>query len=192
MSDSEKNQRPNAHYPLSNKDHYGQESVTYFYNRERRLAMASKTVQDIYKEQPPRRFGLLWPLIGSRPRAILFSSIMVCCLLILIISFMGLDGNTHLLGGNRLAIQAMEYEGTVIVSLQKTVRKNLFFPSVSAYTGTVTIGVAADADTVFHHAITFTPERKERYGFAVPFAADELALTFEAGTHILDITIKTE
>jgi len=200
MSDGEEKKRPNANYQLS-KANANPEEITYHYNRERRLAKAPKAVRDLYDEEkkPKQRFSLFRPLTGSKQHATMFYSIIVACLLILAISFLGIVGDTFDLDGNRLTVQAIRYEETVIVALRKTVRKGALALLSKPYNGAVNIAVAPAAktgqqprDDIFFHRIFFTAEPQEFYRFALPFDSEELVLVFQTEKKTLDVRVKPE
>jgi len=203
MSDEDKpKERPNANYKLSNESVKGDE-IVYHYNRERRLANAPQAVRDLY-DAPAHRFNLLKPLVKTRPLAMMFFSILVACALIVLVSLLGLAGVNYTLEGNHLTIQAIRFEGTIIMAINKSNKKtalNRFAPSVP-YTGAVEIAVqpvqksdeAADAvpEDIFFHKIFFTFEPEEFYRFSVPFDADELAMVLRSETKTLRLTVKAE
>jgi hypothetical protein len=86
-AEAEQRPRPNAAYSLSKKNTLPDE-LPFYYSREDRLAKASKEVRALYTGKP-LRFSLLRPLIGSKPRAMLFFSILVLCAAILLLSYLG-------------------------------------------------------------------------------------------------------
>ena len=182
MSDSGEKKRPNAKYRLSYENERP-EGITYHYNRETRLEKAPQAVRDLYKVEPKKRFGLFRTLTGSKPRAILFYTIIVMCLIIYMFSRFGLLGSTHNLGGNEISIQAIQYEETVIMALRKSVRRTAVSFFNQAYTGAVTIVVMpaedAQAEIAFYHRIFFTDNDEEQFSFAVPFNDVELLVAFE-------------
>ena len=207
MGDSEdkaggERERPNAKYRLSSRKTTDDE-LTFYYNRERRLAKAPQTVRDLYREEKPRRFGLLAPLIGSKPRALMFGSIVLICAALLILSIFGYTGGAHELDGNRVTVRALRYEGTLVVELQKAVKNGGLFDSAPPYSGAVDIAVApalrnsvgrsgegGDTLPVFSQRVFFTLEPKEFYRFALPFDAEELALVLQTEQKSLSITVQ--
>ncbi|MCL2270809.1 MAG: hypothetical protein FWC24_05640 [Treponema sp.] len=204
MSDSEKKQRPNANYKLSRVT-YPPDQIVYHYNRERRLEKAPQSVQDLYKPDPPKRFSLLGPLVRTKSMTMMFGLIVAACVLTLAISAMGLLSDTYNLEGNNILVQAIKYEGTVIVAVNKTVKKtgfSNFFRSVPAYTGAVDIAVqpvmkAGDVqdrqpEEMSYHKIFFTFEPEEYYRFSVPFNADELAIVLKTEQKTLGLTVKSK
>jgi len=201
MSDDEKEKkRPNAKYKLSNEKIQGAE-VVYHYNRERRLEKASQAVRDLYTEPPRRRFGFLYALTSSKPNTMLLGTIIILCAVILIFSYFGLAGDSRELDGNILSVKGKNYEGTILIEVNKKHRKDRFARNIKPYTGAVDIAVLDSAKTgqeqsqqpanVFLHKIFFTNEQEEHYLFTVPFAQSELALIFQTEKKTLSMKIKT-
>jgi len=200
MSDEEKpRQRPNANYKLSNEN-VRDDDVVYHYSRERRLEKAPQIVRDLY-DTPAHRFNLLKPLVRTRPLAMMFFSIMVACVLIVLVSLLGLAGSNYKLDGNYLSIQAIRFEGTIIMAVNKSSKKSAFdrfsrFTPV--YTGAVDIAVqpvqrSGDLpEDIYFHKIFFTLEPEEYYRFSVPFDADELVMVLRTETKSLELTVKAE
>jgi hypothetical protein len=189
-------ERPNAKYGLSRRQ-VNEDELVFYYNRERRLAKAPQAVRDLYKEEPKRRFNLLKPLIGSRPRAMMFGSIVLICVAMLILSILGYTGDTCDLEGNRLFMQADRYEGMVMLTLKKTIQRNGLFRVDNVYTGAVDIAITpkavlTEALPVFTHRIFFTLEDEEQYRFVLPFDTDELVLVFQTEKTSLSTTVTVE
>jgi hypothetical protein len=192
------NRRPNAGYKLSREQVTG-EQLNFHYSRDHRLGKAPRRVRDLYKDEPPPRFSLLRPLIGSRPRAVMFGSIMLICVTILFLSVLGYTSNTYSLEGNDLSIQAEKYAGALMISLKKTVKKGgLFFLRGESYTGAVDIAVSpaahsgssAEALPVFYHRLFFSLENTEEYLFSIPFDAEELVIVLQTEKNTLSLRIK--
>jgi hypothetical protein len=181
MDDTPERKRPNAKYPLSNKKNTGEE-VVFYYSRAARLAKASKPVQALYEEPPKKKFRFFHTLTATRPLAMLFSSIMILCAAIVMISFFGLNESGYTLGGNRVSLSAVKFQGETIVILEKTTPENQ-----TAYTGVVDIGVSPAAPPgddpaeypVFTHRVFFSLNPEESYRFSLPFEADELAVVLQ-------------
>jgi hypothetical protein len=192
--DEEKKQRPNANYRLSNEN-ANPEGFTFYYSRERRLAKAPQAVRDLYNEEPPKRGGPLRVLLNSKPKVMMFASIVILCVAILFLSTFGYIGSAYELDGNKLAVQAVKYEGAVIVAVRKTINKNFINRFSSPYTGAVSVAVTAPdilPEDAFHHRIFFTLESNEQYRFSVPFDSDELTFFFQTEKKTLKMTIKPE
>jgi hypothetical protein len=207
MSDSDEKPRPNANYKLS-KENIPSEDIVFRYNRENRLLRAPKAVQDLYKTEPPRRFSLLRPLVSSKPMTMMFVSILVLCIFMLVISFMGLLGDSYTLDGNLITVKAVQYEDAVIVVLKKSLKKGVFsrFPQLSGpsepYTGAVEIAVQPSiklatarnqlVSDIYYHKVFFTHEPTEVYRFAIPFDTEELAFVLKTENRTLSIMVKPE
>lgn len=201
MSDSGKKQRPNANYKLSNENADGA-PIVYHYSRERRLEKAPQAVRDLYKEEPVYRFNLLRPLIRTRPMAMMFIVIVIACVMVLAVSALGLLSDSHNLEGNELLVQAIKYEDTIIVAINKTIKQaglDRYFRSVPAYTGAVDIAVQPvlraenpnrQPEDIIYHKIFFTLEKEEYYRFSVPFDAEELAIVLKTEQKSLGLTVK--
>jgi hypothetical protein len=201
VSYSGEKRRPNANYKLS-KENIEPDKLTYHYDRETRLAKSSRIVQDIYKKEQPKRLGFLRTLvgIGNRPRTLTFISIIMCCVLILFAANLTSAAKSNILGGNQLIIQAVPYEGIIIVTLyKKSTAKRLFTRSEAAYTGAVDItALPAKRDgeeqgqmgVVFNHQVVFSREKLEQYRFVLPFDTDELLLVFQTEKDTLGITVE--
>jgi hypothetical protein len=188
--------RPNAEYKLSSHAS-DEEKLVFRYSREERLARAPRAVRDLYSGETRPKFSLLGPLVGSRPRAALFASIMILCVAILGMSVFGfLDGGL-VFGANRLGLEALRIEGNTVISLKKNRPKK-----GEAYTGAVDIGVSpaltdetapAEGDyPVFIRRVFFTMSDEEKYRFTVPFDSEELVLVFQGEKDTLSIKIKCE
>jgi hypothetical protein len=200
MSDDDKEKkRPNAKYKLSHEKIQGPE-IVYYYNRERRLEKSSQAVRDLYTEQPKRRLGFLYALTGSKSNTMLFGTIIFLCALMLLFSYFGISGDSRELDGNILSVKGINYDGTVLIEVRKTHRKDRFARSIKPYIGAVEIAVFLPAKSgqeqsqqptaVFRHKIFFTNEQEEYYRFAVPFDQSELALIFQTEKKTLNMIIK--
>jgi hypothetical protein len=202
MSDDNKEEikRPNAKYKLSHEKIQGAE-VVHHYNREQRLEKATQSVRDLYKEQPRRR-GLLRALIGNKPNTMLFGTIIFLCVVMLMLSIFGYTGDSRELDGNILSVKGNKHEGTALIEVRKTPRKDKFARHIQAYTGMVEIAVFPTAKkgfeqdqqitNVFFHKIFFTNDQEEHYFFTVPFEQNELGFVFRTERKSLSLTIKTE
>jgi len=191
--------RPNAAYKLSGEgadspDSPDNSQLVFHYNRERRLEKAPQPVRDLYAVQNKKGFGFLRPLVGSRPNAILFGTILILSISLIFIALTGYLDTNYTIDGNRLYIGAVRYEGTSIVTLKKTLDKG----NAKAYSGAVDIAVAPAAQAaeedypVFYHRVFFSMEREEEYRFAVPFDPAELVLVLQTEKSTLKAKIKTE
>jgi hypothetical protein len=184
--------RPNAKYKLSreNLDPQEEEKLVFYYDRQRRLDKAPASVRELY-EKPRQRFNLLKPLVADKPRATIFFTIIVLCILIFVLSKLGYMDSTYSLDGNKLEINATIFEDTTIIYLTKTIN------SKEPYAGAVTIGVSpvnsVDQDgefPVYMHRVFFTLREQEENSFVVPYNSPQLAILLQTEKSELSITIK--
>jgi len=190
--------RPNEKYKLSRSEESfnpENEKLTFYYNREHRLAKAPQEVKDLYAEQKKvNRFNLLQPLVADRPRATLFISILVLCVAIFMLSILGYFDKSYSLDGNKIEITGTKFEGVTIVVVKKTLKKGLS----SSYTGAVDIAVSPVAGSeeeefpVFYHRVFFSMEPVEEYRFAAPFDSPELLMALQTEKNTLQIRFKPE
>jgi hypothetical protein len=187
-------QRPNANYKLSKQNiKPGQEeNLNFHYNRAHRLESAPQAVKDLYDEQKNIRYNIFTSLVADRPRRLLFSTIIIMCVVILIFSATNLFSKTYSLEGNKIDIKGTGYEGTAIVVLKKTANNS------QAYTGAVDIAVSplTQDETVeypvFYHRIFFTLEPNEEYRFVIPFDSPQIAMVLQTEKNSLKMTIKVD
>jgi hypothetical protein len=204
MSDAQEPKRPNAHYKLSNEN-ASTDGIVYHYSRERRLEKAPQAVQDLYKAEPQHRFNLIKPLVRTRPLAMMFATVVVASLLVLVVSVLGLASNSYDLDGNQISVQAVRYEGAIIMIVKKTVKKSglgRFSSLAPAYSGAVDIAVQPLIKSasvrepppagIFYHKIFFTLENEESYRFTFPFDSGELALVLATEKKTISLTVKAE
>jgi hypothetical protein len=153
--------------------------LVFYYSREDRLAKAPKPVQDLYAEGPKKKTGVFRSLTATRPLAMIFTSIIFLCAVILVISILGLNDGGYALGGNSVTVSAVKFQGQTIMVLEKTFKENQ-----EAYTGVVDIAVSPAASQgsdpseppVFTHRVFFSLNPKEEYRFSLPFEADDLVM----------------
>jgi hypothetical protein len=192
---SDENKRPNANYNLSypdGKKYEGDEKITFYYNRERRLASAPKEVQDLYKEQKPNRFSLFGVLVADKPRKFLFLIIVLFCAAILLLSRIGFFDSNTTLDENKLEIKGLFVEDNTYIIINKTVR------SEKAYTGSVDITVSVPSKPseneypAFRHRVYFSLEKEESYRFAVPYNEPELLIVLQSDKSEVQYKFKPE
>jgi len=202
--DGDGKQRPNAKYKLSKPDNaeVPKDGLPFYYNRERRLAKAPKDVQDLYKEKKPNRFGLISVLISDKPKKILFFSIIVICVMIWVLGLLGYFDSSYTLDGNKLKISASVFEGTTIVTVNKTIKNKVKNPYTGAVDVAISVPISVQGNVpvqtdennfpVFYHKIFFSLEKEERYSFAVPFESNELLMVLQTEKYTLKIKVSTE
>ncbi|MDR0601041.1 MAG: hypothetical protein LBG42_01540 [Treponema sp.] len=180
--------RPNAEYPLTRRPEA--EDPVFYYSREKRLSRASEPVRALYREEPKKR-GFLRSLTATKPLATLFASILILSAFILVLAVFGGAEDSRTLGGNRIRVQAMKYEGETYLVLTKTAGKG------NVYTGPVDMAVAPEVpggaeDTpypVFRNRIFFSLREEEEYRFSVPFEADRLVMVIQGENGSLEFTV---
>lgn len=191
----EENKRPNENYNLSypdGKKNENNESMTFYYNRERRLASAPKGVQDIYKENKPSRFALFSVLVADKPRMALFLTIVILCAVIIILSRIGIFDTSSVLSGNKIEISGTLFEETTIILIKKITR------NAEAYTGAVDVAVSVphqpgeEQNHIFTHRIYFSLENEEIYRFAVPFNSEELLIVLQSDKSEIQLKFKPQ
>jgi hypothetical protein len=192
-------QRPNAKYKLSKPDDEKppKEGLIFHYNRDHRLAKASKDVQDLYKEKKASRFGFLGVLVADKPRQFLFLSIILICVVIWILGLLGYFDKSYTLDENKINITLTAFEGTTIVLINKTIKNK------NAYTGAVDIAVSVPITIqddnqnesnvpVFYHRIFFSLDKEEQYRFAVPFESAELLVVLQTEKYALKLKLAVQ
>ncbi|GHV90857.1 hypothetical protein AGMMS50268_13600 [Spirochaetia bacterium] len=187
--------RPNQGMPLTEKKN-AEDGVIYHYSRERRLEKASPSVRALYENTGPVKFSLLRPLISSKPRALLFVSILLLTAMSIFTSIYTRSGDSQSLGGNALSVTAVKFEGTTIVVLKKKAQAQNSKP----YTGAVDIAVspvpqkssgAGAVPAAEPYRIFFTPKEEEEYRFVLPFEDEELLLSIRGEQDSLELKVKT-
>jgi len=200
MSDDDKEKkRPNAKYKLSHEN-VNPAEIVHHYNRERRLEKATQAVRDLYVEQPRRRLGFFFSLLGTKPNAMLFGTIVLLCLLMLMLSLFGFTGDSRELEGNILSVKGRKYNGAILVEVRKAPRKDKIARHINAYTGPVDVAVLGSgkknidqsqpSTDIFYHRIFFTNDQEEHYLFTVPFEQNELGFVFRTEKKSLTMTVK--
>ncbi|MDR0784946.1 MAG: hypothetical protein LBE74_03565 [Treponema sp.] len=167
--------------PVSDRD------AVFHYSRTHRLSRASRDVKDLNNGvvRKPSVFGIFR---SSRSHRVLFASIIVLCAFIAVIARMG---DVHKLGGNKLAVSAMRYEGATFLVFKKTFAEG-------AYTGPVDVAVSPSAaenssiaPAVFTWRVYFTPD-DEDFPFSIPLDAQYLTALLRTETESLSMKIKVE
>jgi hypothetical protein len=188
MSEEEKPKRPNAEYPLTHEK--DGEDIVFYYSRDKRLEKAPESVRSLYRDGPKKK-GFIRSLTATRPLAILFGSILVISAFIIVLSIFGGAENSWMLGGNRVSVSAMKFQGETYLVLNKAVRDK------NVYTGLVDLAVAPEVpkgqeDTsypVFRNRIFFSLKEEEEYRFSVPFEADRLVVVLQGENSSLEFIV---
>ena len=196
MDENEKNTRPNAAYNITDKKQIDDELV-FRYSREERLAKAPTAVRNLYDNSKKPKFSLFGPLVGGKGRTALFASIFLIFGALLMVSVLNPLGK-YSLDGNSIEIQAIKFDGAVIVIIKKTIKSSI----KSAYTGTVDIGVSEEIKDppdeekenlpLFLHRIFFTAEKSEEYRFSIPFEAEYILMVLQTEKNTLSLKLKVD
>ena len=199
MSDEEppKGGRPNAQYKLS-RENQDEKNLVFHYSRDKRLEKAPQAVRDLYSQPVGKpRFNFMGPLVGSKSRSLLFASILLICAVLMAFSIFSPSG-TYKLNGNSITVQALKYEGAIIVLLKKSSLKNwrTRFTMAAAYTGVVDIGVAPQQPETnspgYLHRIFFSAADTEEFRFAIPFESDKIIMVLQTETSQATIQLAVE
>lgn len=159
----------------------------FYYDREHRLEHASERVRELYENRPLRRFGMFSSLTDTKPKAAMFVSIVVMCLMILFATYM-LPGNGKTLVGNTVQASVMRYEDSSFIVLKKKAGRG-------AKTGLVDITVslpAGDNTRTDSFTVAFTNEPEEEFRRRVPFEGRELHFLLRMGDKTTSITAVSE
>jgi len=163
-----------------------EKDLVFYYSREKRLEKASPRVQALYDDQPKKRLALFSSLVDSKPKALLFTSIVVICLLILFLTYLAPQGSSADIGSNGIAVSALKYDGVTFIVLKKTRLKN------DAWAGLVDMNVSAGGAASYNRAVFFSDEQTEEFRFSLPYESDELLFSLQAGPDTLNIRIRPE
>ncbi|MDR2953224.1 MAG: hypothetical protein LBU82_08290 [Treponema sp.] len=197
MTGEEKAERPNANYRLSKGESGNladEENLQFHYKREERLAKAPQAVRELYAEKKPARFSLFRPFASNKPMPMLFLTILALCATLIVLSKTGALEKAHSLDGAKIEITGTRFEGTAIIVVRKTLKKE----NSALYTGAVDVAVSPAVKSmeeeypVFYHRIFFSAAREEEYRFAVPFDSEELAMVLQTEKSSLKIKLKPE
>ncbi|MDR0551136.1 MAG: hypothetical protein LBG72_03855 [Spirochaetaceae bacterium] len=168
------------------------EELHFYYSRERRLAKAPPEVRALYEQQPRHRFGLFRSLTDSKPKALLFTTIVVMCLMILFMTYLMPESRQKTLGNAALEISALRYGGATFIVIKKTIIPKNKAP---VYAGIVDISVYPENEDVERTAkrqIVFTGEDTEEFRFSVPFESAALKVFAQAGADSASWKVKTQ
>ena len=166
----------------------GKDSLYFYYNRDERLAKASDRVRALYENTPRRAFSLLTSLTDSKPKAALFISIIVMCLMILFVTYLAPGSGTSL-AGNRVTAQAMRFNGSSFIVLKKEMTGK------RAWLGAVDVAVSnpdSPETRTFSRQIVFTSEKTEEFRWFVPFESRELFFFLQCGTETISFRVFSE
>ncbi|MDR2865002.1 MAG: hypothetical protein LBV68_05275 [Spirochaetaceae bacterium] len=171
-----------------------EKGLHYYYNRAERIEKASPQVRALYENPPHPKKTLLSSLTDSKPKAALFTVIIVMCLMILFMTYL-LPENQTTLDGNSITISSIRgNDSSCFVVLKKqSNKKNAFTGIVTASVSPADNPVGNDGKAKFHnYTIVFTAAEKEEFRWKIPFDSQKLVFFLQAGTHTTSFRVKVE
>lgn len=191
-----------------------EEKLNFYYNREARLAKASRRVRDLYEAQPKKRFAFFSSLTDTKPKAFMFTSIIVMSVLIFFVTYLVPDSvRGAALGKNNIDINVMRYNGMSFVVLKKTAAKSAKrYASKSgasksgasksgAYTGIVDLSIAQKDDAgaisiIDSRRVVFSETVSEEFRWSIENesvgAAGELIFYLQGGENQTSVRVQVE
>lgn len=148
----------------------------FYYNRDARLAKASPRVRALYEGTPQRRFAFFSSLTDSKPKALLFTSIVVMCLMILFITYLVPDAAPRF-AGNAISISVMRYDGASFVVLKKKAMRR------TALKGIIDVSImrpGVENTVISSRQIVLTSDAEEEFRWNIPGDAPELIFYLHA------------
>jgi hypothetical protein len=168
-----------------------EKDLHFYYNREERLAKASARVRALYEDAPKKKFSPFSSLTDSKPKAFMFVSIIVMCILVLLKTYL-LPDNKTVIANNSLITTTMRYENQCFIVIKKSALKK------NVYTGIVDVRIT-DARNInngtpnfYNKSIVFSEAKEEEFRWAIPLISDELIFFIQAGADTTSFRIKTE
>jgi len=170
----------------------GDPPLVFYYSRERRLARLSPELRAFNEGKNIPRGGLIRSLTATKPLRLVFISIMFVVAISSLLTFR--DRGAQVLGGNRLSLSALNYEGTCFLVLKKRQTGK----SKNIYTGPVDLAVipvtgeGPEAKPVKLAQIFFTAQGEEEFRFAFPEEQGKLQVILRAGEKVKRLTVTPE
>jgi hypothetical protein len=170
-----------------------EKDLHFYYKREERLAKASARVREFCETRPNKKFALFSSLTDSKPKAALFTVIVIMCLMILFTTYL-LPDSKYEIGSNIVAASAMRYNNASFIVLKKEAKKK------NAYNGLVTVTISpaetqagGDSRTkLYNHTVVFGETGTEEFRWSIPLETNELLFFLQAGTGTASFRIKVE
>lgn len=175
------------------KKRIGNEEITFYYSRSRRLSNASERVQMLHSGAFSKRHGLFRSLVATRSMAFLFLAILMLSATALVMSYLiNNDSNKSLLG-NDFTVEAFRFQGSTYVALKKIAQ------SKNAFTGSLKVALSPylktpQSGTFPTHIQTLILSLKqyEEFRFSVPFESERLVLLLKCKDELLRFTISVK
>jgi hypothetical protein len=167
-----------------------EKDLHFYYKREERLAKASARVRELY-EVRPKKFGLFSSLTDSKPKAALFTAIVIMCLMILFTTYL-LPDSKYEIAGNIVNASAMRYNNTSFVVLKKESKKKNAYEGLVAVTVSPAETPANGRANLYNHTVVFDESATEEFRWSVPIETNELLFFLQAGANTTSFRIKVE
>jgi hypothetical protein len=169
-----------------------EKDLHFYYNRDERLAKASARVREFY-EPRTKKFGLFSSLTDSKPKAALFTVIVVMCLMILFTTYL-LPDSKHELAHSVIDASAMRYNNLSFIVLKKESKKK------DAYKGLVAVTISpveilansGGKTKLYNHTVVFSETKAEEFRWSIPIEANELLFLLQAGIDTTSFRVKVE
>ncbi|MDR2602388.1 MAG: hypothetical protein LBC53_08075 [Spirochaetaceae bacterium] len=178
---------------LVDESKVSEKDLVFYYSRARRLAKAPPQVRALYENQPPKRFNIFRSLVDSKPKAFLFTAIIIMCLVILFMTYLMPDSGKTDVMGNLVEVSAMRYSGSTFIVLKKSADVKKSF-----YTGLVDVIVYSDSSDLRETArkttmqIVWTDLPQEEFRFSVPFENSQILVSLQIGADVANFTVNPE
>ncbi|MDR1785290.1 MAG: hypothetical protein LBR23_02320 [Spirochaetaceae bacterium] len=102
----------------------GEEPLTFYYNRERRIANAPQNVRDYYSGQGAMPRGFFKVLVATPGKRVLFFSILALCALIVFLTYSVPSASRGEVADIPAELSAFSFEETLYISLRLGPSKN--------------------------------------------------------------------
>ncbi len=93
--------------------------LTYYYDRERRLANASETARFAANSQTRKRTGLFGSLVATRGLRFMLLTVILCVIASLIVKYASGNQEKGILAGYSVSMSALWFEGDVYISVNR-------------------------------------------------------------------------
>ncbi|NLJ10588.1 MAG: hypothetical protein GX438_09660 [Treponema sp.] len=172
------------------KKRIGNEDVTFYYSRERRLSKAPERVQRLHSGAFGRRPGLFRSLVATKSMAFLFLAILMLSATAMVMSFLLQNDSNQNILGNSFTLKAFRFQGATYVAIQKQAC------SKDAYTGPLEVALSPylkespkDHYPIQVQQLTISLKPTEEFRFSVPFEAEKLVVLLKCKDDMVKFTI---
>uniref|UniRef100_A0A7C3HZU7 Uncharacterized protein n=1 Tax=Gracilinema caldarium TaxID=215591 RepID=A0A7C3HZU7_9SPIR len=172
------------------KKRIGNEDVTFYYSRERRLSKAPEKVLMLHSGAFGRRSGLFRSLVATKSLAFLFLAILMLSATAIVMSFLLQRESNQSILGNSFALEAFRFQGSTYVAIKKqAINKD-------AYTGALDVAVSPflkdsgrEKFPIHVQKLVISLKPTEEFRFSVPFEAEKLVILLKCKEELLKFTI---